>query len=244
MAVVSQSHRATPPAPVALPASVPVRKLSFPALGTVCEVQYAAPGGDTQAATFEQAATAWVNAFEAKYSRFRPDSLLSRINAAAGQDWVHVDAEMEAMLKLCDTLFFMTQGILDPTALPLMRLWNYKADTPRVPASAEIETARALVGWRKVQRSPGKVFLPEKGMALDFCEAVGLELPALSAATHDALASQLPVFSPPSNPLDLTAQAMSDTGLYRRVLEQISRLEPAPMRHHGERELRPSRGAR
>ena len=168
MAVVSQSHRATPPAPVALPASVPVRKLSFPALGTVCEVQYAAPGGDTQAATFEQAATAWVNAFEAKYSRFRPDSLLSRINAAAGKDWVHVDAEMEAMLKLCDTLFFMTQGILDPTALPLMRLWNYKTDTPRVPASAEIETARALVGWRKVQRSPGKVFLPEKGMALDF----------------------------------------------------------------------------
>jgi len=109
-----------------------------------------------------------VTAFEAKYSRFRPDSLLSRINAAAGQDWVHVDAEMEAMLKLCDTLFFMTQGILDPTALPLMLLWNYKTDTPRVPAPAEIDAARALVGWRKVQRAPGKVFLPEKGMALDF----------------------------------------------------------------------------
>ncbi len=65
-----------------------------------------------------------------------------------------------------------------------------------------------------------------KGLALDFCETVGLELPRLSAATHDALASQLPVFSPPSNPLDLTAQAMSDTGLYRRVLEQIAR-DPA-----------------
>jgi acyl-CoA synthetase (NDP forming) len=33
----------------------------------------------------------------------------------------------------------------------------------------------------------------------------------------------LPVFSPPSNPLDLTAQAMSDTGLYRRTLELIAR---------------------
>lgn len=65
-----------------------------------------------------------------------------------------------------------------------------------------------------------------KGLALDFCETVGLQLPPLSVATHDALVSQLPVFSPPSNPLDLTAQAMSDTGLYRRVLELIAR-DPA-----------------
>ncbi len=61
-----------------------------------------------------------------------------------------------------------------------------------------------------------------KGLALDFCETIGLELPPLSARTYDALASHLPAFSPPSNPFDLTAQAMSDTGLYRRVLEQIA----------------------
>jgi thiamine biosynthesis lipoprotein len=147
---------------------VPLRKLSFPALGTVCEVQYAAPGGDAQAAEFERAAVAWVNAFEAKYSRFRPDSLISRINAAAGREWVVVDAEMEGLLKLCDTLHFMTQGVLDPTALPLIQLWNYKAETPRIPPAAEIAAARSLVGWKKIQRAPGKVFLPERGMALDF----------------------------------------------------------------------------
>ncbi|MBI4624859.1 MAG: FAD:protein FMN transferase [Verrucomicrobia bacterium] len=168
MAVVSQSHRPPPPAPAGTVPHVPLRKLSFPALGTVCEVQYAAPGGDAQAAVFERAATGWVNAFEAKYSRFRPDSLVSRINAAAGRDWTAVDAEMEVMLRLCDTLHFMTQGVLDPTALPLIRLWNYKAENPRVPSAPEIAAARALVGWKKVQRSPGRVFLPEPGMALDF----------------------------------------------------------------------------
>jgi thiamine biosynthesis lipoprotein len=168
MAVVSQSHHPPPPAPAGTAPDVPLRKLSFPALGTVCEVQYAAPGGDAQAAAFERAATGWVNAFEAKYSRFRPDSLVSRINAAAGRDWTAVDAEMEVMLRLCDTLHFMTQGVLDPTALPLIRLWNYKAENPRVPSAPEIAAARALVGWKKVQRSPGRVFLPEPGMALDF----------------------------------------------------------------------------
>ena len=56
MAVVSQSHRTPPPTPTGANADVPLRKLAFPALGTMCEVQYAAPGGDPQAAAFEQLA--------------------------------------------------------------------------------------------------------------------------------------------------------------------------------------------
>jgi thiamine biosynthesis lipoprotein len=58
--------------------------------------------------------------------------------------------------------------VLDPTALPLIRLWDYKAATPRVPSQVEVARALALVGWRKVQRAAGKMFLPEPGMALDF----------------------------------------------------------------------------
>jgi thiamine biosynthesis lipoprotein len=109
-----------------------------------------------------------VEAFEAKFSRFRPDSLLSRINAAAGREWVGVDEDMEAHFKLCDTLHFMTQGILDPTALPLLSLWNWKAGRPALPEPEEIAGALRLVGWPKVQRKPGGVFLPERGMGLDF----------------------------------------------------------------------------
>jgi thiamine biosynthesis lipoprotein len=168
MPVAAQSHRPRPPSPAPGVDGLPLRKLSFPALGTVCDVQYVAPAGDAQAAGFERAAVNWVTAFEAKYSRFRPDSLVSRINAAAGRAAVEIDAEMQGLLELCDMLHFMTHGILDPTALPLIQLWNYKAERPRIPAAAEIAAARALVGWKKVQRTPGRIFLPEPGMALDF----------------------------------------------------------------------------
>jgi FAD:protein FMN transferase len=167
MAVIAPSHRVTPPVPAGAGARVPLRKFSFTALGTLCEVQYATDN-EAQGSAYERAAVEWVQAFEAKYSRFRPESLVSRINAAAGREWVGVDAEMEQLLQLCDTLHFMTQGVLDPTALPLIRLWNWKTETPRVPSAAEIAAARALVGWKKVQRAPGKIFLPETGMALDF----------------------------------------------------------------------------
>ncbi len=167
MALISQSQR-PPPAPAAstTPAG-PLRRLTFAALGTTCEVQYASADASLSQ-RFERAAVAWVQAFEAKYSRFRADSLVSRINEAAGRDWVAVDAEMEQMLQLCQTLHFMTQGVLDSTALPLLRLWNYKAANPVIPSIQQIADARRLVGWTKVQRSPGKVFLPLPGMALDF----------------------------------------------------------------------------
>jgi thiamine biosynthesis lipoprotein len=145
-----------------------LNKLSFPALGTTCEVQYAAPAGRPQAEAFEHAAVAWVNAFEAKYSRFIPTSLVSRINAAAGYSWISVDEETDRLFELCETFFSMTQGVLDPTALPLIRLWNWKAANPVIPSASEIEAARKLVGWTKVRRSTGRIFLPIPGMALDF----------------------------------------------------------------------------
>lgn len=145
-----------------------LRRLAFPALGTTCELQYSAPAGAVQATAFERAVMGWVSAFEAKYSRFRPTSLVSRINDAAGRAWVAVDADMEQMLALGDALFATTGGVLDPTALPLLRLWNWKSEHPTIPSDAQIAAARRLVGWNKVQRAPGKIFLPEPGMALDF----------------------------------------------------------------------------
>ena len=187
MALVAQSHR-TPPAPAAREGdALPLRRLTFAALGTTCEIQYAAPGGESQAVPFELAVVAWVQAFEAKFSRFRPDSLLSRVNAAAGIAWVEIDEEMETLLQLCDTLHFMTQGVLDPTTLPLIRAWNWKVQPPRLPTDQEIADALRLVGWKKVQRAPGKMFLPEPGMALDFGgfgKEYAVDLAAQIALTH------------------------------------------------------------
>jgi thiamine biosynthesis lipoprotein len=168
MAIVSRQDRAPEPAPSGKGSGLPLRRLTFRAMATQCEVQYTAPGGDAQASKFEAAAEGWVHAFEAKYSRFQPTSLVSRINDAAGKEWVTVDPETEGLLAMCDTLFFMTRGILDPSALPLIRIWNWKANPPVIPDASAIAAAMKLVGWSKVRREPGRVFLPEKGMALDF----------------------------------------------------------------------------
>ena len=141
-------------------------QLAFQAMNTACRVNFrcreAALARDFQAEVLQ-----WVAAFEARCSRFIPDSLISRINAAAGEHWVEVDPETDNLFNLCQEMIFFTRGVFDPTALPLLRLWNWKSSPPVVPGAAAVQAARELVGWRRLQRRPGGIFLPRAGMCLD-----------------------------------------------------------------------------
>jgi thiamine biosynthesis lipoprotein len=140
-------------------------ELTFQAFGTNCRISFVAPA--QLASVFQASALTWVANFEAKYSRFWPASLISRINAAAGLEGVAVDFEADRIFALCHELHFLTRGILDPTALPLLKLWDWKQPRSTSPNDDEIAAAKALVGWRQVQRVPGKIYLPRVGMSLD-----------------------------------------------------------------------------
>ncbi|MDA0262105.1 MAG: FAD:protein FMN transferase [Proteobacteria bacterium] len=142
------------------------RRLDFFAMGTHCKIVFQATQETGRA--FGQDALEWVADFEARYSRFIDSSLISRINAQAGKDWVSVDPETETLLNLCQEAHFLSRGVFDPTTLPLSRLWKWNATTPTIPTETQIQEAREKVGWTRVQRRPGSVFLPVPGMCLDF----------------------------------------------------------------------------
>jgi len=139
--------------------------LEFKAMATQCRVVFKADGAG--ATSFPGAVVRWIADFESRYSRFLPESLISRINQSAGAKWVEIDPETERIFALCAEAHFLTRGAFDPTALPIIRLWNWKATPPIVPSDADITAALKSVGWRKVQRTPGRVFLPEQGMSID-----------------------------------------------------------------------------
>ena len=140
--------------------------LTFFAMGTRCRILFAGlAAGQTRA--FLDRLLDQVADFEAKYSRFLDASLISLINAAAGRHWVEVDEETDRIFALCSDLHFFTRGAFDPTALPLIRLWNWKANPPVLPDEQTVRAARELVGWNKVQRRRGAIFLPRPGMCLD-----------------------------------------------------------------------------
>lgn len=114
-----------------------------------------------------RAAVDWIGQFEARYSRFLPDSIVGHINARAGDDWTELDAEADDLFTLCDRMHEVCGGVFDPATLPLLRAWNWKADPPQIPDDHEIHQALRLCGWEKVQRRPRLIRLPTAGMGID-----------------------------------------------------------------------------
>lgn len=60
-----------------------------------------------------------------------------------------------------------------------------------------------------------------KALTFDLAEEIGLVLPELNDGSSPALRAAMPEFIPVSNPLDLTAQALVDPGLYERTLAAL-----------------------
>ena len=153
--------------------------IPFRAMGSACSVCVVAQDLP-RARALAQHAIDEVARIETKYSRYRADSALSRINAAAGADWVAVDAETEALLDYAALQVQASGGLFDPTSGILRRVWDFK--TPRVPTADELAPVLALIGWDGVEREPGRVRLARAGMELDF-GGFGKEYAADRAAT-------------------------------------------------------------
>lgn len=60
-----------------------------------------------------------------------------------------------------------------------------------------------------------------KALTLDLAETLGLPLAPLSDADSPALRAALPPFVPVSNPLDITAQGLSEPAIYTRCLDAL-----------------------
>ncbi len=140
-------------------------RIPFKAMASACELVLAVDD-EPEAQAMAAAAIAEVQRIEAKYSRYQPDSIVSRINAAAGGQAVACDEETWSLLNYADSLYQSSGGLFDITSGVLRRAWNFYDH--RLPVPADLEALRQLIGWRRVEREAQAVRLPEAGMELDF----------------------------------------------------------------------------
>jgi thiamine biosynthesis lipoprotein len=120
-----------------------LHRFAFRAMAAENELQVHADDAEA-AARAARAVIAEVERIEAKYSRYRPDSVVSRINAAAGKDPVAIDEETARLLDFADVCWKQSDGAFDPTSGVLRRAWRF--DTPRVPSDDELAPLLALIG--------------------------------------------------------------------------------------------------
>ncbi len=151
----------------------------FSAMASQCEVRVAARD-QAHAQAIAAPAIAEVRRIETAFSRYRDDSIVSRINRAAGGDWIDIDAETEALFAYADAVFASSGGLFDITSGVLRQAWDFR--TPRIPAAGQLASLCALIGWDRVERSPGRIRLPQVGMEIDF-GGFGKEYAADRAAT-------------------------------------------------------------
>ena len=141
--------------------------IAFGAMASTCEVRLAAVD-EASARGLAQIAIDEVHRIETKYSRYRDDSIVSRINAAAGIAAVVCDDETQSLFGYADTLFVASGGLFDITSGVLRRAWNFRV--ARVPPAAELAPLLELIGWQGVawSRTENRIRLPKAGMEIDF----------------------------------------------------------------------------
>lgn len=137
----------------------------FQAMGSPCEIQlYAAQ--HTMAQQVANMAITDVARLEARYSRYRPESLLSAINrVAAVGGTIEVDPETASLLNYADTCYQQSEGLFDITSGLLRQVWNFKSG--QIPSEAAIHALLARIGWHRVGWQAPKLHFPQ-GMELDF----------------------------------------------------------------------------
>jgi thiamine biosynthesis lipoprotein len=147
-------------------AAIVPRVFAFRAMAALNEVQLHARDR-THAANAAAAAIGEVRRIEAKYSRYRLESVVSRINAAAGGAPVAIDEETAKLLDYADACFRQSRGRFDPTSGILRRAWRFQPGAA-VPGAQELAPLLAAIGWHRIERAAGTVRLPRAGMELDF----------------------------------------------------------------------------
>src|SRR5690606_30521398 len=117
------------------------------AQGTTYSLQWT--GTPSEAEVFA-AAEAELERIDALLSNYRPDSVLERFNATQSTEPQTLPAELVSLLRLAERVHAASDGCFDPTVRPLVRAWGFDGNEPAEPNAAALDTARAAVGFDKI----------------------------------------------------------------------------------------------
>ena len=161
--VLTACHTSAPTEPV-------LHRYDFkhPAMGTLFAISLFAVDQD-QAEAAADAAFKRVDALEDVMSDYQADSELMRLCDQPFGHPVPISADLFDVLWQAQDMSRRSDGAFDVTIGPCVRLWRFSRKRKTLPTPAEIETARAAVGWRKLRldRSARTATLLTPNMRLD-----------------------------------------------------------------------------
>ncbi len=140
-------------------------RVSRPLMGTVWTIEVFDEGRPDAARAAIEQAYAELNRVDRLMSEWKPDSPISRVNAAAGKHPVEVPQELREMIERSIRYSHKTEGAFDITWRGMGKIWKF--DDHFVPPTPQlVEAARRNVNYRAIQIEGNRVFLPEAQMSI------------------------------------------------------------------------------
>lgn len=121
--------------------------------------------GDKGAGAMDQAVRE-IHRLETLFSVTKKDSDIARINAASGTA-VEVQPETYELLGACKTFGDETEGLLDVSIYPVVKLWGFTTEQYRVPSTSECQSELKKVDYKKIELLPKHRIRIRKDMAID-----------------------------------------------------------------------------
>lgn len=138
----------------------------FSAMGSSCSLQFYA-SGKAEAENVAEVAIGEVDRIQKKYSRYLPQSFLSKINAAARkQEKIIVDGETAGLLTYALACYRQSDGLFDITSGVLRKAWRFRSNS--IPRPKTIEALLARVGMAKLHWEAPTLRFAVPGIELDF----------------------------------------------------------------------------
>ncbi len=181
--------------------------LAFEAIGTNWEIETDGP----VAASLRRSILDRIERFDATYSRFRPDSLVTQVATAADGGRFAFPDDAVGLFALYDQLGAATDGAVDPLVGRQLELLGYDAQYSLRPASDAVRSAEHehRASWADDVRREGATLVTRRPVSID-----------IGAAGKGLL-------------VDLVAQILIDAGVPRFVVDA-----GGDLRHYGDRPIR------
>lgn len=165
------------------------------AQGTTYHIKFVQPPTSVDATKLQADVDRVLSEIDRQMSTYRDDSEISQFNRASADEWFGVSPAVVSVVKAARTISERTDGAIDITVGPLVRLWHFgprKSGSGQAkpkfepPTEEQLSAARKRVGYKQleVRDSPSALRKKAEGLEIDLSSIA-------SGWTIDRLSEQL-----------------------------------------------------